>query len=853
MRYFALRLCLVVSVSLIAPLPFGSLALGQDIEEVVVTARKREESLQDVPLSITAFTTEDLERGAFVDLEDISQQTTGMQFNSELAGTRPGRIFSNIRFRGVEGSEYSTLQTASLFVDGVFALQAASTLALTDLERVEVVKGPQSAVYGRTSFAGAINYITTTPSTEEYRGKVLVDAGEYEQYEVQASFEGPITETVAFRLGARVFNKGAMYEASDGSPLGEQSSDSLFATLFVQPNDRLSFRIRAYFQEDDDGPEAVGFLLGRYNDTCSGTSVSGLDSAGNPITLNPSNTWCGTLPELGSQVFIQNCVGYPPVCGPQPGRLLPDSNTTLFPNFFAGFGQPDYLVNNILNSSRVGDVPELEGFGLLRRHLRLSATMDYEFANGMALNATIARNENNASWLRDWDMTGVEGWWVSNPQTGEDNSIDLRLASSPEGRLRWLVGANWYEQEFLTSSNAGDAVFACGFGGFIPGFPCVAPANFFLDVDGGDFVDVWGVYGSVSFDITDKWTVDVEGRYQQDERSDGVSDLTLNFNNFIPRISLSFKPVENITLYTSYAQGLNPGVLNSNVLNCDPTDFLVPYISPQTGQPSTDSECDQFAAAGFSDVTPEQELNALEVGLKSILLDGRLQLNVALYTQEWKNNPSNSFLALFRDEDDEGPANRPGDGIPDTAVSLDPASVSGSSEYKGVEIESVFLPTENWTLAANLSYNDNEFTSFRTSTAAQSVPYGTDNVAGNRSGRFPEWSGNLVALYSAPARGDWEWYARGDVIYQGETPAGITNLANTDSFYLFNGRVGLEKEDLLLELYVKNIFDEKAWRAAQEYTDFTRLPDPFFSFNQQGFILAPQDRRTVGIRARLEF
>ena len=70
------------------------------LEEIVVTARKREESIQDVPLSITAFTGEELERGGFVDLEDISFQTTGMQFNNELAGTRPGRLFSNIRFRG---------------------------------------------------------------------------------------------------------------------------------------------------------------------------------------------------------------------------------------------------------------------------------------------------------------------------------------------------------------------------------------------------------------------------------------------------------------------------------------------------------------------------------------------------------------------------------------------------------------------------------------------------------------------------------------------------------------------------------------------------------------------------------
>ena len=201
-------------------------------EEIVVTARKREESIQDVPLSITAFTGEEIERGGYADLEDISLQTAGMQFNNELAGTRPGRLFSNIRFRGVEGSEYSTLQTASLFVDGIFALQGAQTLALSDLERVEVIKGPQSAAFGRNSFAGAINYITRAPNMEEFSGTIKADAGQYDQHELDVTADIPIAPGVlALRLGGRYFNKGAMYHNASGDGVGEQRSESVFATL----------------------------------------------------------------------------------------------------------------------------------------------------------------------------------------------------------------------------------------------------------------------------------------------------------------------------------------------------------------------------------------------------------------------------------------------------------------------------------------------------------------------------------------------------------------------------------------------------------------------------------------------
>jgi iron complex outermembrane receptor protein len=306
---------LVVLIVTVLVLPIYSVqnahAVEAELEEIIVTARKREENLQEVPLSITAFSADEIGRAAFNDLEDIAMQTPGLQFNGELAGTRPGRLFSNMRFRGVTGAEFTSLSTSSLFVDGIFVLQGAQSLALADLERVEVIKGPQSAIFGRNSFAGAINYVTRTPSLTEYSGKVSADAGTHEQYEFSASYEGPLIEDkVAFRVGARSYNKGNMYRASDGGGLGEQSSQSVYATLYGKPTDNLMFRARVYYQEDDDGPGAVGLLRASFfvpeNDTCSGTSYSGYDEDDNLTEIFPLDYRCGDLPNPGEP-------GAPPV------------------------------------------------------------------------------------------------------------------------------------------------------------------------------------------------------------------------------------------------------------------------------------------------------------------------------------------------------------------------------------------------------------------------------------------------------------------------------------------------------------------------------------------------------------
>ncbi|MCB2108570.1 MAG: TonB-dependent receptor [Rhodobacteraceae bacterium] len=806
------------------------------LEEIVVTARKRAESLQDIPVSVTAFTADQIERAGFLDLEDISVQTTGFQFNNALSGSRPGRLFSNMRFRGIEGSEFSTLQTASLFIDGVFVLQGAQSVSLMDLERVEIIKGPQSAQFGRNSFAGAINYITKTPSLDEYIGKIQAEGATYDSYEVQASHEGPLVDgKLAYRVSGRLYKKGAMWTATDGGSMGKQSSKAISAQLYAKPSDSLELKARAYFQKDEDGQAAVAFLIGRLNDSCTGKTVT-IDGQ----TLSPRLFLCGTVPSPG-----------------EPGAPKVSSNTSLVPSHpaFVNAG-PDYLRNNLLNYPQVQGVPQMDGFGLEREMLRLSLTADYEFENGIMLSITGAYNDNSANDFRDWDMSDLPGlnqWFVTNPQAGDDISADVRLQSPGDERFRWMIGGNYYTQDFITSGNGGVYATACAnfaLAATEAGF-CSAPGIFPVGLDANDYVEAISGYATVSYDITDQLTLDLEARYMNDERSTGGT-FKKTYKQFLPRVSLAFKPTDDINIYGNFSRGQLPGVINANIIGCSSAAYTQPFIDPRTGQPSTSSECQQYVDAlgdRATQFTPQQKLDAYEIGVKSNFADGRASLNLSVYSYKWKNQPFGTFVTIFRDDD--------GDLIPNANPNFFPVQAPGSSKTSGAEIEAMLLPADGWNVQANVTYNKNHFTEFQTVTASASETLGAApntavSIRGNRASRFPKWSGNLASTYTTALNSNWDWFVRGDLVYFGKVTAGPTNLATMKSWMTVSTRIGVEREGLRVEFFVKNLFDTDRWAAGQEFTDFT-IPYPPFDFTKNGIILVPQDKRQFGIRTNFEF
>ena len=836
-RNFVCRLLGAAIPAIALSIPLGTAA--QELEEIIVTARKRDESLLEAPLSISVFSDEDLSRAGLQTLEDISLQTTGLSFQDNIADNRPGRLNTVIRVRGMSPQRGSPhFQLAGLFVDGVFVTGGSQSIPLLDVERVEVIKGPQSAFFGRNTFSGAINYVTRNPSLTEFSGKVRASAGQFSQYNIAASYGGPIVEDkLAFQIGASDYDKGAMYTANDGGELGKESSDSFSLTLFATPSESFSTRLRLFYHEDDDGPPAIAYLRGASYDTCSGTTIQRPDNAGNITTLSPSGYICGQIPNPG-----------------QPGAAIVSLNTSLYPAILTRINHPtrcpggdcsNWLVANLVQNTTLDGVPDRSTMGMSREVFRSILEIDYSLANGMAVSFKASYNDHGVNWIRDFDMTDYEAFYTSDPQRNEDRGAELRLTSSPESRINWMVGASYHKQEIALSGVGGDVVVPC----FLPeAIGCFGPLFVSLPPTQGETSKTSGVFGAATFPLGDRFALDVEARYMADERI--TAGIGADYNEIVPRVILRWQPNDNTNVYASYSRGVLPGVLNTNLINASREPFVEPYIDRETGQPSTESEYDQITrkAPEAGESTPTQELDAIEVGIKATVMDGRGQISAAAYYYEWVAQIFTNFVVYY--QDDPSPANRDGVAGPQQQPRTLEFNFPGDSNLWGIEVESSWALDENWALGANVAWHDNEYTQFA-ATFVQDIT-GSRNLEGNQAGRYPELMGNASLSFTDSLNADWDWFARGDFMYYGKTWAGSGgNLAYLEGYWLTNVRAGFEREGLRVEFYVNNVLEQDTWTAATRYTDFTQFTG--FNFNVHGVMLAPQDLRSAGLQVDWSF
>ncbi|MFM7432714.1 MAG: TonB-dependent receptor, partial [Gammaproteobacteria bacterium] len=186
---------------------------GAVLDEIVVTARKREENLQDVPIAVTAISAETLQREGIKDVQDIAAGDPSLGFDKGIAA-----YDTRIVIRGL--SPTRGRPNVATLVDGIDVSSESIGVAggsllinprLVDIARVEVVKGPQSALYGRSAFAGAISYITADPD-DEVSGNVSAEYGQYSQYDIKASLSLPMSDTFGMRLNGYSFDERGYYK-----------------------------------------------------------------------------------------------------------------------------------------------------------------------------------------------------------------------------------------------------------------------------------------------------------------------------------------------------------------------------------------------------------------------------------------------------------------------------------------------------------------------------------------------------------------------------------------------------------------------------------------------------------------
>lgn len=784
------------------------------LDEIIVTARKREERLIDAPLSIQAFSAASIEEAGIDNLEDLTQYTPGLDYKSQSSGLFAGRYLPAIRFRGLTSiSNTPSSQVGSLFVDGVYVLGGAQSIGFEDINQVEVIKGPQSAYFGRSTFGGAINYTTVDPA-DEFAGKVTTDySPTNDSYRGALSLEGPlIGDKLSGRLTLAKMRNGAYITASDGGELGEETTDSFHGTLLFTPSENVRIKFRGSHIEDEDGAPATGLIRFAEVGNCPiGTPLTVLDGSG-----------------ARRSVTLQG----PQVCGALPENVSVSSNT-IFPflpaNPALGLPEADgraIFVGNSLNLAALDEAPSFDQFGLRRKTTRLATTFEFDLSESFTLSGNVARNEQDVIRIADGDYTDNQSFFYAAPNKFEDSSAELKLAFDDGGRLRALVGANYYSQEVRGAfGNAIEATNQIDFFGLFQ-IRVVGTAN---SGNNSDEIDTTGIFGSLEYDFSDKMTLSLEGRYQSDEVTNFSGNIdtqtteeTLESNEFLPRVILSYKPTDDALVYASYSEGTLPGQFNPQFIALSDADKALVQADFPEIQDSIDAEL----------------LKNYEIGVKQSLFDGRLNYSLAAFQMEWENMKSSVAF------------------VPPGATGFQNALISGEGEIKGIEFEANYS-TGPLDLSVTANWNDAKYVDFVQS--GLNSLFGLSRgegyrIDGNTLPQTPKTSGSASASYGGTLTNDWDWFTRADVLYQGKTFTSPTNLSWVDSSVTSNLRVGVSKDNLRLEGYVNNLFDEGGWVSAAALGDLSQVPIVFGTFSTLRAASATQRRgREFGIRASFEF
>ena len=251
-------------VSATAALPKASVAQTA-VDEIIVTTRYEEENLQDVPIAVTAIGSEAIERKGINDLFQIAELDPSVSFDTSYG---PGD--TRVAIRGLSNTRGRS--NVAFLIDGVDVtsenqIAAGSGLLanqrlLTDVERIEIVKGPQSALYGRAAFAGAIAYTTRNPS-DKFEGTFGVDLAQGNEYQVKGSVSGPFTDTLGYRFDAVTWSSDGRYENSvSGADLGGGEGWASSASLRWEPSDNFDSKIRISYSDEENTPRPIVLMPG---------------------------------------------------------------------------------------------------------------------------------------------------------------------------------------------------------------------------------------------------------------------------------------------------------------------------------------------------------------------------------------------------------------------------------------------------------------------------------------------------------------------------------------------------------------------------------------------------------------
>lgn len=789
-------------------------AASDETGNITVTARKRSEDILKVPLTVTAFTAEALEKRGVTSMTTLAQSTPGININDNNSG-RSDRSFQQIVLRGFTPS--STLATTtSMFIDGVAVASPSAIISISDPKQVDIVKGPQSAYYGRNTFAGAIN-ITTREPTGEWHGSLMGMVGTRANYRLQGAIEGPIFgDVLTFRVTGEQFGKnGSWTNAYDGAKLGNQKSTIATALLVFKPASNFTMKMFGLRSEDKDGAGAQSRLYAYGVTNSAGATIiqsqSNCNFAGNTRGVQGQ----GTVVAGGNNFF----------CGITPALANPVSaNNTATPAIKSWLASP---TNRVVAPSE-----GVDGFGLRRISHHAHLTADWVISPN--LTATVLGGYNREVWSDLLDLDGYDtstitsatnpsGYWTYNylvERKTNDWSAEARLAYK-FGQLRGVVGASYLKAQAVQGGGGSTGA--------------LSSAN--LTVGGLAESRTSGLFIGATYDATSKLSISAEGRYQMDTLgayarpsgqnvpssayipaqlyAGGAQLAKYDYKNFTPRLIVNYQFSPSTMAYASWAKGVNPGQLNVNILS--------------------QSDAVQRAAVnagGQLAIQPEKITN-YELGLKGKLLNGALRYTTAVYFAQWRNQ-INAITIVD----------------PSTSTLINTSSNSGNVDLYGFEAEASYKATSMLSFDGAVAINASEIKDFKSTTVSQLT--GLYDFSGKQMKNTSKYSANAGVNLAGDLAGvtDGRWFARFDWNFKSGQWSNEANIVRTPDRHIFNLRGGVSKGNISLDVFVNNLFNNHTYTSiADNYTIDNNLARLGY---YSALVVGLPELRTFGVQMKVK-
>ena len=567
------------------------------LEEVVVTAQKREQSIQDVPISITAISGESLQANIVQDVYDLRATVPAL----EVRGVDPPSQGAAFAIRGLGSSVFNMgfEPTVGTFIDGVYVSRSGLVASsdLLDLERVEVLKGPQGTLFGKNTTGGVIHFITNKPSFDEVEGFAEVTYQEYDQVRVRGVVNVPVQDHFAARFAASWHNGDGYLDNANGEDLNDRDRFTVRGQLLFEPDDDVSIRVIADYSE--------------VNENCCWP----VRNTNNPLNASVNVPLAATI---GS-----NVIDPPDVDGL---RVAANGNLVFDAEDFGISGEINWSLGAITLTS-------------------ITAYRDYQDLNTKDNDFTGVDMLINTDTLPEVSI-------VSEEFRIAGGSEDIGFARS----LDWVVGFYYANEkvrrtrEFVWGSQITSFPF------FNPGLFGNVPGRAFFDEFSHD-VDTVAGFGHVTINVNDRLSLTGGVRYTNDDKSANHSGQTGNavapFNNLpLPVVhdfdveredseatgtaSIQYRVTDNVMGFFTYSRGYKSGGIS---LNRDAAGNALGLGDPVLGCPSGGAPvpASPFCAFAPADPTFEPEFaDHYEIGFKSTLFDGRMRLNASLWRTEFE-------------------------------------------------------------------------------------------------------------------------------------------------------------------------------------------------------------------------